>query len=348
MELRTQSLSTPSNWKRYTLVNDNGMEVTCLNYGGIITKILAPDQHNHFENVVLGYKNEQDYLHNPNFFGALIGRVAGRIQNSTFSIDGTTYELDANEGPNHLHGGANGFDRVIWDVEPFEESDKVGLTLTHTSPDGEGGYPGTVQVQVTYTLTNDNQLQITYDAQSDKKTALTLTNHSYFNLSGDLKQDILHHDVTIDSSHVVELDDTLIPTGNKLEVEGTVFDFRNGRQLKDGVSSSHPQNQYAGNGYDHNFIFDKYKQHDIVVRDETSGRQLTVDTEQPGFVMYTSNNLDESLQLSEGVSKKYLGVCLETQGSPASLEHQGFPSIVLDKDQPYRYTTTFTFGVIEK
>lgn len=332
-------------WSEYTLTNVHGMSVSFLDYGGIITNLMAPDQTGQLENVVIAYDNYEDYLSNPNFFGALIGRVAGRIEKASFDLDGETYALPSNEGQHHLHGGPVGLHQVIWDVETFETDTSTGATLHYTSPNGDGGYPGQVDIKVTYTLTNDNAFSINYEAVSDQKTVLTLTNHSYFNLSGNLKEDILDHEVTMDVSRFVELDDELIPTGKILPVEETVFDFRRGRQIKDGVDSGYDQNAYASNGYDHYFLFDKTKEESVVVREQTSGRTLTVTTNQPGIVMYTSNGLDDSLQLKERKSAKHLGLCLETQSSPASLKHDGFPSIVLEKDDVYQKETTFKFSV---
>lgn len=331
-------------WKEFTLSNNQGMEVSFLNYGGIITKIMAPNKNNEFENVILSYANYEDYLDNPNFFGALIGRVAGRVEASSFQLDGKTYNLPPNEGEHHLHGGSVGFHKVLWQAEIVEDATSVGVTLTHRSQDGEAGYPGNLVMKVTYTLTNENTFSITYEAVADQKTVLTTTNHSYFNLSGNLKTDILQHDVTMEASRFVELDHELIPTGKILPVEGTVFDFRQGHAIIDGVHSVDQQNLVALNGYDHYFLFDHNKKENVVVTEQTSGRKLTVQTDQPGIVMYTSNGLDDTLELREGKSAKYLGVCLETQSSPASLEHEGFPSIILEKGAPYKTTTSFTFS----
>ncbi|MDC3418112.1 aldose epimerase family protein [Aquibacillus salsiterrae] len=347
MQVKTEAIKvSDQQWQEFTLSNDLGMEVSILNYGGIITKILAPDRHKSFENVVVSYKNYEDYIANPNFFGALIGRVAGRIQDASFELDGHTYTLLANDNDNHLHGGAKGFHNAIWDAEAFEGTDEVGVKLTHQSPDGEGGYPGNITMEVTYTLNNKNQLSISYQGTTDKKTALTATNHSYFNLSGDLKDTMLKHNVTIDSSKFVELDEELIPTGEQLDVDGTVYDFRNGRTIEDGTTSDFKQNLVAGNGYDHYFLFDNTKEEKIVVKESDSGRKLTVTTDQPGFVMYTSNMMAETLSLREGKSRKYLGLCLETQASPASLHHEGFPSVVLEKGERYTAKTTFEFGLV--
>lgn len=347
MQVNTEKLEIEGQqWEEYTLTNNQGMSVSCLNFGGIITKIMAPDQRGIFENVILSYANYRDYLDNPNFFGALIGRVAGRIQESSFTLDKETYNLPSNEGKHHLHGGSAGFHKVIWKTETFELPNAVGLTLTHRSPDGDGGYPGNLVMKVTYTLTNENTFTIEYEAVADQKTILTPTNHSYFNLSGNLKEDILQHNVKMNASHFVELDHELIPTGQILPVDGTVFDFRNGHAIIDGVHSTDQQNLVALNGYDHYFLFDQNKEENVVVTEQTSGRTLTVNTDQPGIVMYTSNGLDDTLELREGKSAKYLGVCLETQSSPASLEHEGFPSIILEKDEAYKKTTSFVFGTI--
>ncbi|MFD2044794.1 aldose epimerase family protein [Ornithinibacillus salinisoli] len=336
---------TSNNWKQYTLSNDSGMQVSVLDYGGIITKVIVPNKHGEMENVVLGYKNIQDYENDPNFFGAIIGRVAGRIQSSSFQLDQQTFNVDRNEGKNHLHGGMKGFHQVIWNVEPFQAADMVGLKLHHVSPNGEGGYPGELHVNVTYKLTNQNQFIIEYDAISDKKTALALTNHSYFNLTGNLKDTIHHHTVTIDSDQFIELNEELMPTGKKIDVADTPFEFQNGRMLKDGLNEEFAHNQIVGGGYDHYFIFNQRNKEAVRVQEEMSGRTMHISTNQPGMVMYTSNALEKGLKLIEGESRRYLGVCFETQGSPASLHHDGFPSIVLQANQVYKKQTIFTFDI---
>ncbi|WP_163539480.1 aldose epimerase family protein [Gracilibacillus sp. YIM 98692] len=348
MDVRTDVINVQDQqWREFTLVNNNGMEVSILNFGGIITKILAPDRDSKLENVVVSFDDYTDYLDNPGYFGALIGRVAGRIENAQFEFDGKTYTLPKNEGVHHLHGGEPGFHKSIWTVAPFENNEEVGLTLKLNSQDGENGYPGNLNMTVTYTLNNENALSITYKGDSDHKTVLTTTNHSYFNLSGDLKSDIQNHEIQLDCSQFVELDEELIPTGNILDVDHTQYDFRNGRPMKDGVDSDFKQNLVANHGYDHYFIFDHSKKESAVVKDKESGRQLTVLTDQPGVVMYTSNNLPEGLKLRERESTKYLGLCLETQASPASIHHEGFPSVWLDKGETYFKKTTFVFGTFE-
>lgn len=343
MKIETQDIL--NKWKLYTLTNDNGMTVSFLNFGGIITDITVPNRHNQLENVVLGYKNYIDYEKNPNFFGAIVGRVAGRIQDASFTIEDQTYTLVANEGGHHLHGGDGGFHQVLWQASPFQTADIVGVKLSHKSLDGEGGYPGTIEVAVTYTLTNNNELILDYSGTTDKTTVLTMTNHSYFNLSGNLATTIHSHHVTIDSNEFIELGTGLIPTGEKINVANTAFDFRTGRKLVDGISSLSAHNRVANHGYDHYFILNQIQQQNISVKEDISGRVMSIKTNQPGVVMYTSNTLDEELDLAEGASKPYLGVCFETQASPASLHHEGFPPIILKAHELYEKQTVFSFGI---
>ncbi|MCM3399564.1 galactose mutarotase [Oceanobacillus profundus] len=344
MKVETTDIS--GKWKEYTLVNEQGMSVSVINFGGIITEMLVPNRNGKLENVVIGFKNYADYETNPNYFGALIGRVAGRIQGGEFVLNGKTYSLDHNDGDNHLHGGASGFHQVIWNVDPFQTSDTVGLKLTHKSLDGDGGYPGNLDVTVTYILNNDNQFTIDYAATSDQVTPITLTNHSYFNLSGDLKNTIHHHHITIDSEEIVKLDEKLIPTGKLMNVFNTSFDFRESRSLREGFNDKSEQNTVAGNGYDHYFIFNKKKENAVTVSDEKSGRLLMIKTDQPGMVMYTSNMLEDGMELKEGFSEKYLGVCFETQASPASLHYPGFPSVILKAGEQYKKQTVFSFSIV--
>ena len=344
--MKVETTDILGKWKEYTLVNEQGMSVSVINFGGIITEMLVPNRNGKLENVVIGFKNYADYETNPNYFGALIGRVAGRIQGGEFVLNGKTYSLDHNDGDNHLHGGASGFHQVIWNVDPFQTGDTVGLKLTHKSLDGDGGYPGNLDVTVTYILNNDNQFTIDYAATSDQVTPITLTNHSYFNLSGDLKNTIHHHHITIDSEEIVKLDEKLIPTGKLMNVFNTSFDFRESRSLREGFNDKSEQNTVAGNGYDHYFIFNKKKENAVTVSDEKSGRLLMIKTDQPGMVMYTSNMLEDGMELKEGFSEKYLGVCFETQASPASLHYPGFPSVILKAGEQYKKQTVFSFSVV--
>ncbi len=339
---------TENNWKVFRLVNDRKMLVEVLNYGGIITKILVPGRNGIQENVVLGYKNYREYAVNPHFLGALIGRVAGRIKDSRFSLDGKSYSLQRNDGNHHLHSGSKGFHHVLWETKPFQANSEIGLELSYMSRDGENGYPGNVKVVVTYKLNNDNKLTIEYKATADQKTPVALTNHSYFNLTGNLKEPVHNHIIQMNSSHFAELDDELIPTGKLLETRGTLFDFTAGRKLGEGIGDGSSQNKIVGNGYDHYFLFSENEQGKVTVKDESSGRVLTICTNQPGLVMYTSNNLDKGLELAEGISDKYLGVCFETQASPAALHYDGFPTVLLNADEIYQKWTTFQFAVESK
>lgn len=342
LEITEESLE--NNWKIFKLVNDNQISVGILNYGGIITEIMVPDKNGKVENIVLGYEKYHDYARDSNFFGAIIGRVAGRIQGASFKLGGETYPLEKNEGNHHLHSGKTGFNKVVWQAEPFYTNEAVGLKLHHYSPHNDGGYPGALNVTVTYTLHSENKLSIDYEAKSDRASILTLTNHTYFNLSGNLKRSIHEHKITMNSKHFIELDKELIPTGNFIDVTGTSFDFRKGRKLAEGLNNKNQQNEIVGSGYDHYFVFNE-KEREAVVFEESSGRILKLETDQPGMVMYTGNNLEEGLRLNYGKSRKHLGVCFETQASPASLYHEGFPSIYVDKDEKYSKRTTFTFEV---
>lgn len=341
--MRIVSEDILNKWKKFTLKNDHGMEVSILNYGGVITDIIVPDQDGKLENVVLGYQNPADYEANPNYFGATVGRVAGRIQDASFNLDGNEVILDQNENEHHIHGGKYAFNHVIWDAEVIETDEKLNLILTHHSKDGENGYPGNLDLKVTFSLNNENDFRIDYEAHSDQKTVLALTNHTYFNLSGNNKDTVKNHFVTINSDRFVELDDELIPTGTILNVEETPFDLRQGRLLAEGMASDHEQNKIASHGYDHYFIFNDEKEGHINVINDDNGRTLTVKTNQAGVVMYTANSLKKGIDLANGESVPYSGVCFETQGSPASLHHEGFPTIVLEANQPYEKYTQFSF-----
>ncbi len=344
--MKVESKRLLNGWKEYSLYNNNGMSVTVLNYGGVITRIMVPDKHGKIENVVLGYEDFRDYENDSNFFGAIIGRVAGRVKGASFELEGKKYYLETNEGKHHLHGGTKGFHNKLWETKSFQTETEVGLTLSCMSPHDEAGYPGNIKVSVTYTLKADNDFLIEYEAYSDQTTVLTLTNHTYFNLSGNLKQSTHQHEVTMDSKHFAELDNELIPTGNKLDVAGTPFDFRKGCKLAMGIEQGNWQNTIVGHGYDHYFIFNPKKEKKVSVVEKSSGRLLKIETDQPGMVMYTSNNLPEGLKLLEGESKKYLGVCFETQASPASLHHEGFPSVLLEADKKYSKKTLFHFETV--
>lgn len=329
----------------YTLVNGNGMKVSSINYGCIITEILAADRHGCVENVILGFDRIEEYVQHSPYFGAVVGRFAGRIKNAKFELDNKTYRLAKNNNGNHLHGGMKGFDKAIWKAEIKEKKESASVVYSYLSPDGEEGYPGNVEMQVTYTLNNQNELLISYKAASDQKTLLNVTNHSYFNLSGDLKRDILDHELTIKSNQFAELDQELIPTGELLSVQNTPFDFNGGRKIKDGTVSVHPQNLLAGKGYDHPFLLSENNNREIVLYDKESGRMLEIETTQPAVVLYTGTQLTGDYNIRGTSPRKYLGLCLETQGMPDSIHHPHFPSSIIEKNEFWESVTKYRFKV---
>lgn len=327
----------------FKMKNTQGLEVTAIDYGCIITNILAPDKKGNIESVVLGFDTIQEYLDHSPYFGSVVGRFAGRIKAGKFSLNGENYELVKNNGNNHLHGGMVGLDKVIWDAETFESDYEVGVIFKYLSPDQEEGYPGNVHFKVKYTLNNKNEFLLEYEGASDKKTILNLTNHTYFNLSGNLKQDILSHNLTIKCDKFVELDEEIMPTGNILDVDGTVFDFRNGRKVKDGSTSDDTQNIIAGKGYDHPFILSENKNKEIILKDCESGRVLVIETNQSGVVLYTGTQLADDFSIRGTKSRKALGLCLETQGLPDAINQPSFPSCVVEKGEIYHAYTKWTF-----
>jgi aldose 1-epimerase len=312
----------------FTLANKNGVEVTITNFGGAITSIKAPDSNGVFADVVLGYDTLDEYVKNPRYLGALIGRYANRIARGKFSLNGIEYQLAQNNGANHLHGGNKGFDKRVWKAAETES----GLRLEYFSKDGEENYPGNLNVDVTYSLNDQNELRIEYHATTDKDTIVNLTNHSYFNLAG--AGDILSHELTLHSDGYLPVSDDLIPTGEIQAVENTSFDFRNGRAIAPG-------------GYDHNFVL---RGHDGMLRsvarlrEPVSGRVMEVLTTQPGVQFYSGNFLDGSLVGKGGVAyQKYAALCLETQHYPDSPNHPNFPATVLRPGETYHEITVYVF-----
>lgn len=330
----------------YSLENDHGMKVTCITLGCIITDIIVPDKNGNYENVVLGFDDIDSYLNDSPYFGTIVGRVAGRIGNAEFELDGKQYSLPKNENNNHLHGGPEAFDRKLWAAKEFHHDGEVGIEFSYCSPDGENGYPGNLTVHVTYVLTNNNQLKISYSATSDKKTLVNLTNHTYFNLSGNLKNDILSHKLQLKSNQFLELGENLLPTGEFLEVDNTPFDFRNSKAIKEAIAGNHQQIQIAGNGVDHPFLLNDHHNEEITLVEEQSGRKLTVETDEQSVVIYTSNMMDDSFEIRGTQARKYLGICLETQGLPDSIHFPHFSPCVLDVNEEYKTSTTYSFSVL--
>jgi aldose 1-epimerase len=333
--------------EEYTLRNANGLEMRVMTYGGIITSLKVPDRFGQFEDIVLGFDAIDGYLKDPPYFGAIVGRYGNRIANAHFTLNGTTYKLAANNGPNHLHGGVNGFDKMLWSAVPGDTAEGLSVTLSRTSPDGEEGYPGTLQASVRYTLTDKNELAIDYRATTDKATPVNLTQHSYFNLAAD-GGDILGHELTIHASRYTPVDSTLIPTGELAPVPGTPFDFQKATPIGARIDADNVQLKNGG-GYDHNWVLDRSGsglQPAARLVDPKSGRTLDVATTEPGLQFYSGNFLDGTITGKGGrVYKHRSGLCLETQHYPDSPNHPTFPSTILQPGQTYSSKTVFTFGV---
>ena len=339
--------SDGANVDQYTLKNSNGMEVSVISFGGIITSLKAKDRDGKNEDVVLGFDNLGDYENKSPYFGALIGRYGNRIKEGKFSLDGVEYKLAKNNGENHLHGGLKGFDKVIWDVEVEVNKSSASLMLRYTSVDTEEGYPGNLGVKVTYTLTNEDELKVRYEAETDKKTIVNLTQHSYFNLSAGLRKDILGHEITIDADYFLPVDITLIPTGEIREVGQTPFDFREFKVVGVDIDLDDTQITY-GNGYDHCWVLNNQDEGVRFVAsayDPLSGRLLDVFSDQPGIQFYSGNFLDGTLQSKEGGNYEFRsGFCLETQHYPNSPNQENFPSVILNPGEKYNSETIFKFS----
>lgn len=334
---------------QYTLANPAGMTVSFITYGGILTAIHAPDRNGNFANVSLGFPSLAAYetLNSP-YFGALIGRYGNRLANGRFSLGGQTYSVPVNNGPNSLHGGLKGFDKVVWSAREFQTEDGVGVVLGYLSADGEEGYPGNLTVEVTYTLTADNTLRIDYSASTDKLTVINLTNHAYFNLSGNGSGSVENHIVQLNADYFTPVDENLIPTGELAPVDGTPFDFRNPKKLGAQLRSGHEQVVY-GRGYDHNFVIKREGNAEVElaarVYDPASGRALETRTTEPGVQFYSGNFLDGTLVGSSGtIYRQGEGFCLETQHFPDSPNQPNFPSTELKAGETYRSTTVYKFS----
>jgi len=335
----------------YTLTNPDGMEVRAITYGGIITSLRVPDRNGKLGDVALGFDSFDGYVKNPPFLGAIIGRYGNRIARGRFTLEGKTYSLAVNNAPNHLHGGVKGFDKAIWKAESFKKEDAVGIVFTHTSPDGDEGYPGNLSLRVTYTLTPSNALEVEYQATTDKTTPVNLTQHTYFNLAGEGTRDILEHVMTIHASRYTPVDSTLIPTGELATVEGTPFDFRMPTPIGARIAANDQQIRF-GNGYDHNYVLDRAVGETGLVPaahvvEGSSGRVLDVSTTEPGMQFYTGNFLDGSLKGKSGQAYgRRTGFCLETQHFPDSPNKPGFPSTILQPGQSFTSKTVFAFSTI--
>lgn len=330
----------------FTLTNARGLSARILDYGGIIAALRVPDARGHCDDIVLGYDSLDGYARDTNYFGALIGRYGNRIARGQFALDGHEYQLATNNGPNHLHGGLQGFNRKMWRAHPLLTREGVALELRLLSPDGDQGYPGALDVRVIYTLSDANQLRLEYRATCDAPTVLNLTNHSYFNLAGAGNGLITGHTLRLYANRFTPIDATAIPLGDARPVAGTPFDFRTPHAI--GARINAPDEQLRnGQGYDHNFVLDgRAGRLRLAARAEsaTSGRVMRVYTTQPGVQFYSGNFLNGETGKGGRPYERRSGFCLETQHFPDSPHHPQFPSTVLRPGQIYRQETIYEFS----
>jgi aldose 1-epimerase len=332
----------------YTLKNTEGMSVSITNYGGTIVSWTAPDKNDVYQDITLGFDSLEQYTKGNAYFGALIGRFGNRIAKGKFNLEGKTYTLAVNNIGNHLHGGISGFDKVVWDAISIN-GDEPSLKLIYTSKDGEEGYPGTLNVTVVYTLQKDNALRIDYSAETNKTTVVNLTNHAYFNLSGDMTKTILDHEVTLNADKYLPVDKTLIPTGELRPVLGTAFDFTKPFKVGARISDTSDVQIKYGGGYDHAWILTPNTEGGLrlaaTVTEPTSGRILEVLTTEPAIQFYTGNFLDGVKGKGGAVYQRRGGLCLETEHYPDAPNQAAFPSTVLKPKEVYKTTTVYRFSV---
>jgi aldose 1-epimerase len=324
----------------YTLTNAHGLKAEIITFGGIVTSLQVPDRNGKFADIVLGCDDVNDYAKKSPYFGALIGRFGNRIAKGKFTLDGVEHTLATNNSPNHLHGGVKGFDKVVWTAKPMQTKEGQALKLTYKSRDGEEGYPGNLSCTVTYTLTDNNELKISYEAKTDKDTIVNLTHHSYFNLAGFSSGDVLGHELMINADRFTPVDKTLIPTGEIKAVKGTPWDFTKptaiGSRIKD-----------VEGGYDHNYVLNSSNGSLALAAtayEPKTGRVLEVSTTEPGVQFYSGNFLDGTLKGKGAVYNKHAGFCLEAQHFPDSPNKSNFPSVVLKPGKKYTQLTVYKFS----
>ncbi|KGR74231.1 aldose epimerase family protein [Ureibacillus sinduriensis] len=324
-----------------TMTNNKGMSISSCTLGCIITEIMTEDREGNFENVVCSFDSANEYQSNPQYFGAAIGRFAGRLENALVEIDGVVHSIEPNEGGKHLlHGGNKGFHNQIWRYETG--STEQGLFTKYLSTGTQDGFPGTLTMTINYILTNDNELIIEYNGESDKNTLLNCTNHSYFNLSGNLQRTIHDHELQFCSKHMLYLDEEGLPLGELVKVVGTPFDFNTKRTLNSIIGSRHSQVSLANGGIDHPFLLESGVIH---LSEEQSGRQLTIKTDDPAVVIYTGSKIGNGFSFKKAQAQNYLGLCLEVQNLPNSMKYRHFPSSILRKGERYYKKTTYKFSV---
>lgn len=336
----------------FTLTNNNGITAKITNYGGIVVSLMAPDRNGKFEDIVLGYETLDEYVKDNPYFGCIVGRYGNRIAKGQFELDGKTYTLAKNNGENHLHGGLKGFDKVVWEAVPDTSKGEASLNLTYVSPDMEEGYPGNLEVRVVYTLTNLDELKITYFATPDKKTHVNLTHHGYFNLTGGAKRDILTHELTLNSNGFLPIDKGLIPTGELRALNGSPFDFRKPKPIGNDINFTDEQLVIA-EGYDHCWVLANPQPASkpgpaATVYEPESGRVMEIFTTEPGIQFYSGNFLDGKYKGKGGVVyQDRWGLCLETQHFPDTPNRalSEFPSTIVMPGSHYSSTTIHKFSV---
>ncbi len=343
MSANTESFGKTPDGKQvdlYTLTNNNGIRARITNFGGILVSLEVPDRDGNLADITLGFGKLDGYLGEHPYFGAIVGRYANRIGKAAFKLDNVEYKLAANNGENHLHGGIKGFDKKVWRLEDIGvKGEGAMVKMSYISEDGEEGYPGNLACSVIYTLTEDDKLQISYEAETDKKTVVNLTNHSYFNLAGQGSGDILGHELTLNADKYTVVDEGLIPTGENRNVEDTPMDFTTPMTIGSRIG------QVEG-GYDHNYVLNSGSTLALAAKvyEPTSGRIMEIHTDQPGVQFYTGNFLDGSITGKAGkVYQKHYGFCLETQHFPDSPNKPDFPSVVLQPGQKYATVTVYKF-----
>ncbi|HHS12650.1 MAG TPA: galactose mutarotase [bacterium] len=333
----------------FHLMNANGMQADIINYGGILVSLKTPNRKGHLGDVVLGFDDLESYLHDPPYFGALIGRYGNRIARGRFTLEGKEYSLAVNNNGHHLHGGLKGFDKQLWNAEPIQTDNAVGVKLSLLSPHGDEGYPGNLDCHVTYLLTNEDELRIVYRALTDRPTVVNLTHHSYFNLT-ECQRDILDHELTIGADRYTPVDEGLIPLGTLESVSGTPLDFRESTPIGSRIDNDDIQ-LLRGRGYDHNFVLnnrDGSPAQAALVYEPQTGRTMEVLTSEPGLQFYSGNFLDGTLTGKNGIVYGHRwGFCLEAQHFPDSPNQPAFPSVVLHPGEKYAQTTVYRFSVMK-
>jgi len=328
--------------RRFTITNANGLSCSLISYGATLVSLRAPDRDRTFENIILGLDTHEAYVRDPNYLGSTVGRFANRIGDSAFSIDGIRYEVPVNEPPNHLHGGPDGFHQKIWEAEVLDEH---SVQFRCVSPDGEGGYPGTMAAMVTYVLNDRNELAMNYEASADAPTLVNMTSHAYWNLAGAGNGNVLRHEARFDADAYLEVDEGLIPTGQEVPVDGGPLDFREWRPIGDRHREA-PLAAKWERGYDHCLVIRRGDGSSPAaeVYEPRSGRFMEVRTTQPTFMFYSGNNLDGVRGADNRTYDQYGGLCLEMQGYPDAPNHPDFPSAILRPGETYREQTTYRFG----